>query len=113
MGLSGAISLRLILVAKAYNPGLIRIFWYLGVCGNMLFFMFRSYITHRRRKLIMDLGLLEKMSDQHNLCPEDYEAIKYLISSLYASKEQWNYAVIFVFSMAAIVWDLWFSMTTH
>ncbi len=112
VGLSGAISLRLILLAKAYRPELIRLFWYMGVCGNMVFFMFRSYITRRRRRLIMDLSLMEKMKDPDNLCPEDYEAIKYLISSLSASKEQWNYAVIFVFSMAAIAWDLWFHMTT-
>jgi len=112
VGLSGAISLRLILLAKAYRPELIRLFWYMGVCGNMVFFMFRSYITRRRRRLIIDLSLVEKMKDQDNLCPEDYEAIKYLISSLSASKEQWNYAVIFVFSLAAIAWDLWFNMTT-
>lgn len=60
----------------------------------------------------MDLSLVEKMKDLDNLCPKDYEAIKYLISSLSASKEQWNYAVIFVLSMAAIAWDLWFNMTT-
>jgi len=112
VGLSGAISLRLILLAKAYRPEFIRLFWYMGVCGNMVFFMFRSYITRRRRRLIMDLSLVEKMKDLDNLCPKDYEAIKYLISSLSASKEQWNYAVIFVFSMAAIAWDLWFNMTT-
>ncbi len=60
----------------------------------------------------MELRLVEKLKDRNNLRPEDYDAIKYIISSLSASKEQWNYAVIFVFSMAAIAWDLWFSMTS-
>ncbi len=112
VGFTGAISLRLILMAKAYKPELIRLFWYIGVCGNMIFFMFRSYITRKRRRLITNLNLLEKMEDHNSLCPEDYEAIRYLISSLYASKEQWNYAVIFIFSLAAIIWDLWLTMNT-
>lgn len=110
VGLTGAISLRLILVAKAYHPELIRLFWYVGICGNMLFFLFRSFITQRRRRLITDLGLLEKLQEQDRLSPEDYKALRYLVSSLHASKERWNYTVIFVCSVAAITWDLWANM---
>jgi len=109
VGLTGALSLRLILVAKAYSPELIRLFWYIGVCGNMLFFLFRTYITQRRRRLIARLSLLDKLRQRESLCPEDYEALKYLVSSLYVSKERWNYFVIFFFSLLAIGWDLFFS----
>ena len=108
IGLTGAISLRLILIAKAYQPELIRVFWYIGVCGNMLFFLFRSYITHRRRRLIAELGLLKKLQQRDEICPEDYEALRYLVSSLHSSKERWNYLVISVCSLAAIAWDLIF-----
>ena len=108
IGLTGAISLRLILIAKAYQPELIRVFWYIGVCGNMLFFLFRSYITHRRRRLIAGLGLLKKLQQKDKLCSEDYQALRYLVSSLYLSKERWNYLVISVCSLAAIAWDLIF-----
>jgi hypothetical protein len=107
IGLAGATSLRLILVAKAYHPELIRLFWYIGVCGNMPFFLFRSYITYRRRHLITELGLLEKLEDEGRLCPEDYQALRYLLSSLIASKERWNYVIISILSLAAIAWDLW------
>ena len=106
VGLTGAISLRLILIAKAYRPELVRLLWYLGVCGNMLFFMFRAFITHRRRRLITTLRLQEKLRQEDSLCPEDYEALRYLVSSLYASKERWNYAIIFVCSILAIAWDI-------
>jgi len=106
IGLTGAISLRLILIAKAYQPELIRVFWYVGVCGNMLFFLFRSYITHRRRRLIAELGLLKKLQQNDKLYSEDYQALRYLVSSLHSSKERWNYLVISVCSLAAIAWDL-------
>jgi len=106
LGLAGSISLRLILIAKAYQPELIRLFWYIGVCGNMLFFFFRSYITHRRRRLIAGLGLIKKLQQKDKLCSEDYQALRYLVSSLYSSKERWNYLVISVCSLAAIAWDL-------
>ncbi len=106
VGLTGAISLRLILIAKAYRPEFVRLLWYIGVCGNMLFFMFRAYITNRRRNLIATLRLQEKLRDEHSLCPQDYAALRYLVDSLYASKERWNYAIIFIFSILAIGWDV-------
>ncbi len=106
LGLTGAISLRLILIAKAYRPELVRLLWYMGICGNMLFFMFRAYITQRRLKLITTLRLQEKLLNEDSLCPEDYEALRYLVGSLYSSKERWNYAIIFIFSIIAIIWDL-------
>ncbi|MFO8241113.1 MAG: hypothetical protein R6T90_08955 [Dissulfuribacterales bacterium] len=106
IGLTGAISLRLILIAKAYQPELVRVFWYIGVCGNMVFFLFRSYITHRRRRLITELGLINKLQQKCQLCSEDFHALHYLVSSIHSSKERWNYLVIFVCSLAAIAWDL-------
>lgn len=106
VGLTGAISLRLILVAKAYWPDLIRPFWYLGVVGNMLFFLFRAFITQRRLRLINDFNLMEKLKGGKNLDPEDYQALLYLTGSVAASKERWNYLVITLFSLAAIFWDL-------
>ena len=106
VGLTGAISLRLILVAKAYRPELVRLLWYLGICGNMLFFMFRAFITSRRRRIIKTLELQTKLLHEDSLCSEDYQALRYLVASLYTAKEQWNYAVIFLFSFVAIIWDL-------
>ncbi len=108
IGLTGSISLRLILVAKAYRPELITFFWYVGVCGNMCFFMFRAYISSRRRRTIEKLRLLEKLENKDSLSEEDLKALKYLVASIQISKERWNYAVIFVCSLVAIFWDLWF-----
>ena len=107
VGLTGAISLRLILIAKNYKPELISFFWYVGVCGNMLFFMFRSYITNRRRRTIERLRLLEKLESRTPLNEEDLSALRYLVASIKVSKERWHYLVIFVCSLAAIFWDLW------
>ncbi len=107
IGLTGSVSLRLILVAKEYNPDLIRLFWYIGIVGNMIFFIFRSYISYKRRSLIAGLALHEKLKRGDPLDAMDYQALHYLISSLYVSKERWNYAIISFFSILAIVWDLW------
>ncbi|AEH45497.1 hypothetical protein Thein_1637 [Thermodesulfatator indicus DSM 15286] len=107
VGLTGAISLRLILIAKAYRPELITVFWYIGVLGNMLFFMFRAYVTGRRKKTIEELDLLNKLKHRRELSDEDFEALQYLVTSIKVSKERWNYFIIFFFSMLAIIWDLW------
>ncbi|MGQ9499234.1 MAG: hypothetical protein ACUVQ6_02500 [Dissulfurimicrobium sp.] len=108
IGLVGAVSLRLILVAKPYWPGMIRPLWYIAICGNMLFFLFRAYITQRRKRFISGLCLLDKLQDERSLCPQDYHALRYLVISLNASKEMWNYAIIFVLSVFAILWDIAF-----
>ncbi len=108
LGLTGSISLRLILIAKAYRPELIDFLWYLGVCGNLVFFLFRSFIAARRRRTIEELRLLEKLEQKATLSPKDLEALRYLVASLMVSKERWNYTVIFICSLAAILWDLWF-----
>ena len=108
LGLTGSISLRLILVAKAYRPELIDLLWYLGVCGNLVFFFFRSFIAARRRRTIEELRLLEKLEQKTTLSSTDLEALRYLVASLVVSKERWNYTVIFLCSLAAIAWDLWF-----
>ncbi|MGQ9744651.1 MAG: hypothetical protein ACUVQV_01370 [Dissulfurimicrobium sp.] len=75
IGLVGAVSLRLILVAKPYWPGMIRPLWYIAICGNMLFFLFRAYITQRRKRFISGLCLLDKLQDERSLCPQDYHAL--------------------------------------
>ncbi len=106
LGLTGSISLRLILVAKAYKPELITVLWYIGVCGNMAFFLFRSYITERRKRTIEELDLLQKLETK-TLSKEDYQALHYLVSSIKVSKEKWNYLIISLCSIAAIIWDLW------
>ena len=106
IGLTGSLSLRLILVAKQYQPELVRLFWYIGVVGNMLFFLFRNYISVKRRRLIAAMSLREKLEARRPLSEEDYQAIHYLISSLYVSKERWNYAIIYFFSLLAILWDI-------
>ncbi len=107
LGLTGAISLRLILIAKAYRPELIDLFWYIGVGGNMIFFMFRSYVSARRRRTIEELDLLGKLERGAELSPTDLKALRYIVASVQVSKERWNYLVIFVCSLAAILWDLW------
>ncbi len=106
VGLTGSLSLRLILIARKYDPELVRLFWYIGVIGNMFFFLFRSYISARRRKIIASLALQEKLKNKAELNSDDYKALSYLISSLYVSKERWNYAIISFFSLLAVLWDI-------
>jgi hypothetical protein len=77
----------------------------------MLFFLFRSYITNRRRRIIARLRLLEKLEKGNPLSPEDIAALHYIVGSVYISKERWNYLVIFICSLGAIAWDLWFRFT--
>ncbi len=108
MGVTSVISLRLIIIANHLAPSLIRPLWYIGVCGNALFFVYRFYISRRRQKVIFEKRILEKLAGREELTEEDREALRYLVYSTVVTKEQWNYLVIFSSTIFALLFDwLW------
>jgi hypothetical protein len=84
----------------------VRPVWYFGVIGYMLFFMYRYFISQRRKRTIAHSDIIEKIRDGVALSAEDREAALYLLKSVRASQEDWNYLAIFVLSIIAIALDL-------
>jgi hypothetical protein len=97
---------RAIIILQRYTPGWVRPVWYLGVVGYMIFFMYRYFISQRRKRTIAHSGIIEKIRDGSTLNMEEREAALYLLNSVRASQEDWNYLAIFVLSIVAIALDL-------
>lgn len=106
LGLLSSVAFRAIILLQNYKPGWVRPVWYFGVIGYMLFFMYRYYISQRRKHAIADSGIIEKIRTGATLSAEDREATLYLLNSVRASQEDWNYLAIFVLSIIAIALDL-------
>jgi hypothetical protein len=106
IGLLAATSFRLLIVFKYLSPELFRPIWYIGVLGYLSFFLYRFLITERRRHAIRDSGLIEKLGAGEVLEPDDKQNALYLLKSISASREHWNYLGIFVLSIAAIIVDV-------
>jgi hypothetical protein len=106
IGLLSSVAFRAIIILQRYTPGWVRPVWYLGVVGYMLFFMYRYFISQRRKQTIEHSGIIQKISNGAALSDEDREAALYLLKSVRASQEDWNYLAIFVLSIIAIALDL-------
>jgi hypothetical protein len=104
-GLMSSICFRVLPIANHLWPASFRPIWYTGVIGYCMFFLYRYRITLKRRRTIIDMGLLPKLK-AGTLEADDREAIRYILSSLTVSKEGLNYLIIFVLSVVAIAADL-------
>ena len=106
LGLLSSVAFRAIILFQKYSPTWVRPVWYFGVIGYMLFFMYRYYISLRRKRTIAQSGIIEKIRSGDSLSPEDREATLYLLNSVRKSQEDWNYLAIFILSILAIGLDL-------
>jgi hypothetical protein len=106
LGLLSSVAFRAIVLLQKYSPDWVRPVWYFGVLGYMLFFMYRYYISQRRKRTIAHTNVIEKIRTGESLNQEEREAALYLLKSVRASQEDWNYLAIFVLSIVAIALDL-------
>ena len=106
LGLLSSVAFRAIILFQKWNPAWVRPVWYFGVIGYMLFFMYRYYISQRRKRTITQSNIIEKIRDGRPLSDDDRAATLYLLNSIRRSQEDWNYLAIFVLSIVAIALDL-------
>ncbi|HEX5222389.1 MAG TPA: hypothetical protein VFZ59_22740 [Verrucomicrobiae bacterium] len=105
IGLLSSVAFRAIILLQKYSPGWVRPVWYFGVLGYMLFFIYRYYISHRRKHAIEQTNIIEKIRGGETLNSDDRDAALYLLNSVRKSQEDWNYLAIFVLSIVAIALD--------
>lgn len=106
LGLLSSIAFRAIVLLQKYEPAWVRPVWYFGVIGYMAFFMYRYFISQRRKRTIAHTEVIEKIRAGQPLTPAERDAALYLLKSVRASQEDWNYLAIFVLSLVAIALDL-------
>ncbi|MGC3959291.1 MAG: hypothetical protein QM813_15520 [Verrucomicrobiota bacterium] len=106
LGLLSSVAFRAIILLQKYSPGWVRPVWYFGVLGYMLFFMYRYYISQRRKRTIAHTNVIEKIRTGESPTQDEREAALYLLKSVRASQEDWNYLAIFGLSIVAIALDL-------
>ena len=110
LGLISAIAFRMILVLEHLNPAWVRPAWYLAVCGNIFFFFYRFHITRKRKGVVRDMDLVRKIGQRDLRSDEDWQAALYIVRSTQITREDFNYAIIFVLSLIAIAADILLSL---
>lgn len=113
LGIISAIAFRAIIVFQRLEPSWVRPVWYVGVLGYMVFFLYRYYITEKRKKAIEKFQLIEKVKTNACLTDEDREVVIYLLSSIRKSPENVNYFIIFLLSAIAIIVDIYLAVMAN
>lgn len=113
VGLISSISFRLLIVFQHVKPELIRPTWYIGVIGYVIFFLYRYFISRKRKNAIEDYHLIPKILEDSNLSEEDKRVSVYLLSSIQKSPENLNYFFIFTLSGLAIIMDIVLTYYQH
>jgi hypothetical protein len=106
LGISTAIAFRALIVIDHVQPAWVRPVWYFGVLGNFVFFLYRFRVTERRKKVVKEFKLIEKVRSGADLSPDERDVLVYLLNSIKLSPENINYLIIFLFSLLAIAMDI-------
>ncbi len=106
LGIVGAVSFRILIVLGKVAPDLVRPVWYLGVVSYVFFFVYRYYISQKRRRAITNFNLVEKLESGQKLSKIETEVNIYLLNSITRSKENLNYLIIFILSIVMIFFDI-------
>lgn len=102
IGLIATIAYRVIIILEHVEGPWVKIMWYVGTIGFVLYFAHRYQITEIRSDLIRDRQLPDKIKNS-NLIADDRRALTYILGTLRSSKERWTYITIFVSSGLALL----------
>jgi len=102
-GLIATIAYRIIIVLNLYSPLWVKISWYIGTVGFILYFGHRYNVARKRANLVKDYGLVKAVDNTYDIDPQKKIALHYLIQTSLTSKSRWNSAVIFILSVLALI----------
>ena len=109
-GIIATVAYRIIIVLNFYDPFWVKVCWYIGTVGFILYFIHRYDISSKRAKLIVKYQLREKVRNQDHLYEQDLKALDYILRTLVSTKEKWNYIFIFAMSGLALVVGLYLDL---
>ncbi len=105
LGLIGALGFRMILLLNKINYLFASIAWYTAIFSYLFFYGYRLYIEDKRRKIIINNQLREKLNNRE-LSREDRDRIKTLLDSILVSKLKWNFFILFILTILAFIMQI-------
>ena len=107
VGIIATLAYRIVIVLVHIDPIWLKVSWYIGTIGFVIYFAHRYQISELRAKLIKENMLSEKINRGDELNADDKESINYIFKTLQSSREKWNYIFIFVCSALALLVGLY------
>lgn len=101
VGVVATISVRLVTLVSGFGAFWPKFFWYLGVGGFFLYFLYKFREDKVLREELEKYQINRKLSAGEFLEPEEKEFLRILFCRLRSNKDAINY--FFIFSSSAIV----------
>ena len=102
IALVATVSVRLVNVLLHASEVWAKAFWYTGVIGFAVYFLYKFNLDVRLKKYLEKSRLQEKLNKQEKLTQDEYTALAGVLCSLRSRKEAINYFFIFFTSAVAL-----------
>ena len=102
-GIIATLSYRAVIVLTYFDPLWVKVAWYIGTIGFIIYFGHRYSIQKKKAELVEDLHLIKAVEDAKEINEEKTEALCYLVNTSLTSKSRWNSMFIFVTSILALI----------
>jgi len=102
-GIIATLSYRAVIVLNYYNPLWVKIAWYIGTIGFIIYFGHRFRIETKRAQLVEDLQLIKAIEDAKDINEEKTQALAYLVKTSLTSRSRWNSMFIVIMSVLALI----------
>lgn len=101
-GVVATVSYRIIIVLNFYSPLWVKVAWYVGTVGFIVYFWHRYDIEKKRARLVADYNLIEAVEKSSSVEVKQKEALLYVVKTTLTSKSRWNSLFIFFLSILAL-----------
>lgn len=102
IALVAVVALRAVNVVFDSNPILAKVFWYIGVTGFFVFFIYKFKYHTLMQKELDSTKLVDKLLSKEKLSDHDYDVLGTILCRLRSKKDYINYFFIFFFSGIAL-----------
>ena len=103
LGLIATFSYRIIIVLNFYEPIFVKIAWYVGTIGFLIYFWNRYNVIKEFDRLIEEKKLNSAVKKAKGISADQKKALAYIVETLDTTKAQFNYEAIFILSGLALV----------
>ncbi|NQT95728.1 MAG: hypothetical protein HQ572_04690 [Candidatus Omnitrophica bacterium] len=103
IALIAVVAIRAVNAVLDINPLLAKIFWYIGVAGFFIFFIYKYRYDSMLQKEVKNVKLVDKLLAKDKLSDHDYEILGTILCKLSSKKDKINYFFIFFFSGLALL----------
>lgn len=103
MGAFATLAYRIIIIFNYYSPQWVKLSWYVGTIGFVLYFGYLYHIQRKRVKLIADYDLVNVAKKTKGIKPRQREALLYVVKTISTSKSRWNSLFIFSITFIALI----------